>query len=88
MGDVFIVVTENVSDTGNLAPRDQGVPFLHLLGEPAARFGDDLDAALDNPALSPVQFESGEADARQLVARQIDGFDDIEKTNERRRRRH
>ncbi len=85
---MLIVMTQDVTDAGNLVPRDEGVPFPHRVGRPAARFGDDLDAALDDPALSPIRFESGEGDAREFVANQIDGFEDIKKTDARRRRRH
>jgi hypothetical protein len=88
VGDVLIVMTKDIPDAGNLLPRDLGMPLLQRIRQPAACLRDDLNAALDDPAFSPIRFESGEGDARKLAADQVDGLNDIKKTDKWRRRRH
>jgi len=45
--------------------------------EAAARLGDDLDAALDQPQLAPVGFERIERNVGDLVADMLDRLDQV-----------
>jgi hypothetical protein len=83
MGNVLVVMTGGVSDARNLFPRDQRVPLLDRIGQPTARFGDNLDAALDDPLFPPIGLESGKTNPSHLASKQIDGLEDIKKANER-----
>ncbi len=44
-GDALVFVAQHVTDTGDLAPGDQRMAGLELVGEMAAGLGDDLDAS-------------------------------------------
>ena len=59
-GDVSVIVPQHVPDPGHLGPGDIGIPGFKFGGKTAARFGDNFDAALDQPLLLPIGFESVE----------------------------
>ena len=54
---MFVIMAQDVADAGDLRPRNIGVALFHVLGHVAACFGDDLDAAFDNPLIQPIGFE-------------------------------
>jgi hypothetical protein len=50
----------------------------------AARFGDDLDAALDEPLTLPIVFESFERPIAENVPYAPDRFDNIRQSRKER----
>ena len=56
-----------------------GVALFEFLGQVAACFGDDFDAALDEPLLFPVGFEGFERHVAHDAPHPLDRFDNIGK---------
>ena len=59
-----------------------------LVGQPAAGFGNDLDAALDQPALAPIRLERVERHTGCLGPDMLDGLDNVGKARDGRGRLH
>jgi hypothetical protein len=83
MGDAFVVVPDNVADAGNLRPWDFRMASLELVAEVAARFGDDLNAAFDEPTFALVRRERAQTNSRHLAVDQLNGLDDVGQPRDR-----
>jgi hypothetical protein len=59
-----------------------------ILAQAPTGLRDDLDAALDQPALADVGLEGFEGNACHLAAYQLDRLDDVGKARDVRARRH
>lgn len=66
--DTLLVLADRISDASEPRPRDVTMAGLHLAGELAARFGNCLDAPLDNALPAPIGFGDVEHHAGQVVA--------------------
>ena len=55
--DVSVVVAQHIADARHFLPRDFGMARFQFVREMAARFGNDLDAALDQPLPLPVRLD-------------------------------
>src|ERR1700746_374460 len=84
---MLVFMAQHVADAGNLRPRNFRVPGFELIAEMTARFRDDFNAALDQPAFALVRFKGLECHASHLAANELDRLDDIGKTRNRPRRR-
>jgi hypothetical protein len=66
VGDFLVLAPEDISDTGDLWPRDLRVPGLQFAGKMPACFGNDLNAAFNESTLSPIGSKNSETDALHL----------------------
>ena len=55
--DVSVVVAQHIADARHFLPRDFWMARFQFVREMAARFGNDLDATLDQPLPLPVRLE-------------------------------
>jgi hypothetical protein len=81
-------MAQHVDDAGDLRPWHFRMPGFQFIAKMPARFGDDFDPALDQPALALVGFEGLQRHSGHLAADELDRFDDVGKPWNRRRRRH
>ena len=51
--DVIVSMTKNIADPRYFWPRDLGSSLLYVVREMTARFGNDFNSALNQPALFP-----------------------------------
>ena len=58
-------------------PRNLRMSRLHLWRQPTARFGDDFQAALDEPSFPYVGLQRGQGHVRHLRLDQGDGLDHV-----------
>jgi len=56
--DALVIVAQQVPDAGDLLPRNLQVAYLQVVGQVMTGFGNDLDAALDEPLLFPLRLGS------------------------------
>src|SRR5215471_7197826 len=63
---------QHVADSAHSTPRNLGPRVRQLVGNRAARFGDDLDCALHQPAQLPACFK---IDKRSTLRNLLDAFD-------------
>lgn len=66
--DTLLVLADRISDARDQRPRDVRVAGPHLAGELAARFGNYLDARLDNALPAPIGLGDVEHRAGHVVA--------------------
>lgn len=86
--DALVIVAQHVADAGHLGPRNFRMAGLEFVAQPPAGFRNDLDAALDEPALAPVGLEGVKRHARRLAADVFDRLDDVGKARGERGRGH
>jgi hypothetical protein len=55
--DMLVFMAQHVADAGDLRPWNFRVPAFQFIAEMPAGFGDDFNAALDQPAFALVRFE-------------------------------
>ena len=84
-GNPLIFVAQDVADVSDLLPWNFRVTRLQLVGQPAAGFGNDLDAALDQPALAPIRLEHVKRHTVRLGLDMPDGLDDVGEARDGRR---
>lgn len=82
--DAFVVMAKYIADSGHVAPRDFRMARLEIVRQMAARFGDDLDATLNQPLPAPVFLKRIERNACHLAANTLDGLDDVGQAWDRR----
>ena len=82
--DVSVVVAQHIADARHFLPRDFGMARFQFVREMAARLGNDLDAALDQPLPLPVRLERFERYFPQHPANAFDRFGDVSHAKDER----
>src|SRR5437868_742321 len=77
--DVIVSMTKNIADP-YFWPRNLGSSLLYVVREMTARFGNDFNSALNQPALFPILLESFNSNTIQYVTNAFDRFNDISET--------
>src|SRR6476620_8813339 len=75
--DVIVSMTKNIADPRYFWPRDLGSSLLYVVREMTARFGNDFNSALNQPALFPILLESFKSHAIQYATNAFDRFNAI-----------
>src|SRR6266849_4441604 len=75
--DVIVSMTNNIADPCYFWPLNLGSSLLYVVREMTARFRNDFNSALNQPALFPILLESFKSDAIQYVTNAFDRFNDI-----------
>src|SRR6266851_7995080 len=84
----LVFMAQHIADACHFRPRNACVPGLQRIGQVAAGFREDFNAALYEPALAPVSFEGIECYICHLAADKLDGLDDVREAWDRRRLGH
>lgn len=75
--NALIVVAQHVADACYFPPRNARVTGLHLVGEVAACFGNNLDTPFHDPLSLPVILENLERHIPQYISNAFDRLDEI-----------
>src|SRR5207244_925492 len=77
VGDAVILMAQDIADARHFRPFDVRMPRLEFVAEVAAGFGNDLNAALDQPAFTPVGLEGHKGNLGHFCLDQLDGFNNV-----------
>src|SRR5207342_3634398 len=72
--DVIVSMAKNIADPCYFWPRNFGSSLLYVVREMTARFGNDFNSALNQPALFPILFECFKSHAIQYATNAFDRF--------------